>query len=385
MTLLNDDFKFELTNIRRNLHRIPELGNLEYKTSAYIQNQLKQLGIPFEVVLETGIIAFIKGKSPKKVLAFRADMDALPITEETGTDFASENKGCMHACGHDAHMTMLLGLAKALTSEKVEVNDDIVLIFQPAEEGPGGAKRIIELGVFEKYGIQEIYGIHVYPDLEQGKFSACPGAMMGMVGEFDIEIKGSSAHGAMPQTGNDSMIVAAECIMGIQTIISRNIDPMESAVLTVGKLNAGERRNIIAGSATLEGTIRAFDADVYKKMLSRLSTYLKGLEMSYDVEIKLETRDLYPAIQNDQGLFEAFWTLNEDKMVLQKPQMVSEDFSFYQEKVPGLFYFLGTENKELGYTFPLHHSKFNLDESALLLGVQSYLDLLISKKSIVIG
>lgn len=382
MTWKSDDFKNEMIRIRQALHEIPELGNLEHKTSEFIQKKLKSMGVPFEVVLDTGIVALIKGKSSKRVVAFRADMDALPVSEETGVPYASKHNGCMHACGHDAHMAMLIGLAEALTSDHMEVVDDIVLIFQPAEEGPGGAKRIVELGIFEKYGIQEIYGIHVYPELEQGKFSSCPGAMMGMVGEFDIEIKASSAHGAMPHTGNDAMIVAAECVMGIQTIISRNIDPMEGAVLTVGKLNSGERRNIIAGSAVLEGTIRAFDPTVYETMMLRLDALIRGLEISYGVEIKLTTKDLYPSIQNDKDLFDAFKSLYAEKVVLQKPQMISEDFSFYQRKVPGLFYFLGTGNKDLGYVYPLHHSKFNLDGSVLMLGVESYLDILKSKAAI---
>lgn len=362
--------------MRRTLHKIPELGHAEYKTSAFIKSQLDQMGIRYESVLETGIVAFIEGTRPQKTLAFRADMDALPIGEETGESFESEHPGMMHACGHDGHMAMLLGLAKYLSDPEVSVMNHIVLIFQPAEEGPGGADPLIQAGIFETYKIDEIYGIHVYPELAQGKVSSCPGPMMAMVGEFDLKLIAKSAHGAMPNMGLDAVLIASEMVLGLQSIVSRNIDPIEPAVLTVGKFTSGERRNILAGTANLEGTIRAYNQDVFQVIINRIKTYVQGVAAAYAIEYELEIRDLYPPVVNDVNLYETFKMVNGDLATIQKPQMISEDFSYYQKKVPGLFYFLGVRNEEKGFVYPLHHPKFNLDEQALMDGVESYIRLL---------
>lgn len=375
----------DICNTRRALHQIPEPGLEEYKTSKWLQDKLSSLGVSYEIVDNTGIIAFIKGKSPSKTIAFRADIDALSVVEESNFEAHSTHKGYMHACGHDGHMSMLIGLAGFLSQDVVDVNDDIVMIFQPAEEGPGGAENIVQSGILKKYGVDEIYGIHIFPGTEQGKIALCPGPMMAMTGEFDIDIIAKSAHGAMPHTGIDGLVVASECLLGLQTIVSRNIEPTDPVVLTIGKVVGGERRNIIAGNVRLEGTLRAFSQGVYNKMVNRMKTYLDGIASAYEIEIELVVRDMYPPVVNDVNLFNEFWKINGDKCELIKPQMISEDFSYYQEAVPGLFYFIGSYNEKEGHTYPLHSSKFNFDNGVLMDGIKSYIELLKAKGSIVIS
>lgn len=374
----------DVFNTRRCLHQIPEAGLEEYKTSKWLQDKLSSLGVPYEIVNGTGIIALIKGKSPRKTIAFRADIDALSVVEESSYEAHSTHEGFMHACGHDGHMSMLIGLAILLTSEGVEIKDDIVMIFQPAEEGPGGAENIVKSGMLKKYGVDEIYGIHVFPGIEQGKIALCPGPMMAMTGEFDIDIIAKSAHGAMPHTGIDGLVIASECLLGLQTIASRNIEPTDPVVLTIGKVVGGERRNIIAGNVRMEGTLRTFSQEVYNKMVNRMRTYLSGIASAYEIEIKLVVRDMYPPVVNDVNLFDEFWKINSDKCELIKPQMISEDFSYYQEAVPGLFYFIGSFNETKGHIHPLHSSKFNFDDSVLMDGIESYIGLLSAKGSILL-
>lgn len=364
------------------LHQIPEQGFMEHKTSAYIKQILEQLNIQYESVAETGVIAFISGVAPTKTIAFRTDIDGLSVTEQSDYPYHSKHEHHMHACGHDGHMAMMLGLARYLSSNDVKVIDNIVMIFQPAEEGPGGAELIVRAGVLEKYAVDEIYGIHLFPSVMQGRIGLCPGPMMAMTGEFDIDIISKSAHGAMPHLGTDGLVVASEIVIGLQTIISRNISPINPAVLTIGRMEGGERRNVIAGSARLEGTIRAFDRSVFKLIKARMRQYLDGLELAHGVTINTEFRDMYPPVLNDNGLFNEFIGYHADMCDVIEPQMISEDFSYYQEKIPGLFYFIGSYNEEKGYVHPLHHSKFNFDDEIMMHGLKTYINILNYKKSI---
>ncbi|MDH8677582.1 M20 family metallopeptidase [Fusibacter bizertensis] len=381
MTIL-EQLKEKVYEDRKALHLIPEAGFCEYKTSAYIQNVLKELDVEYELVGGTGIVALFKGISPTQTLAFRTDMDGLSVKEESSFETHSTHDNFMHACGHDGHMAMMLGLARVLSSSDVKIVDNILLIFQPAEEGPGGAEVLVNEGILEKYNVSEIYGIHVFPSVAQGKIGLCPGPMMAMTGEFDIDIYARSAHGAMPHTGIDGIVIASEVILGLQSIVSRNISPINPAVLTIGKMDAGERRNIIAGKARLEGTIRAFDKVVYNQIKTRMTKYLAGIEAAYEVKIEIEYRDMYPPVVNDQRLFTEFVNFHGVQCEVIEPQMISEDFSYYQEKVPGLFYFVGTYNEEKDYVYPLHNSKFNFDNRILLDGMQSYINILTYKGSI---
>ncbi len=362
-----------IIEIRRYLHSIPELGFNELKTSKYIKEQLKSFGFDIHSVAKTGVIGFRKGDSDKGAIAFRADMDGLKIIERTNLTFASKEKGMMHACGHDGHMTILLGLAMYL-SQIQNLNRDIVLIFQPAEEGPGGAKPIIDAGVFEKYNIEKVFGLHILPDIEEGKIGCKPGALMAQTGEFDIIINAKSGHGAMPHTAIDGIYVASQLISNYQSIISRNIEPIEGAVLSIGKIEGGKARNIIADNVRLEGTIRAFASNVYQNIKSRMHEINKGLERMFNVEINMEIRDMYPAVINDNELFKVFYELlDKDEMVNIKPMMIAEDFSYYQQVVPGLFFMLGSRNESLGYVHPLHSRYFNFNEGILMHGIELYI------------
>lgn len=367
-----------LTKWRRELHQIPEPGYKEFETGAYICKKLDDMGIAYDKNKGvTGIVAVIKSQHAEKTIAFRADMDALSLEEQTGLDFKSRKKGFMHGCGHDGHMTMLLGFADYVSKQKDRLKQNIVLIFQPAEEGPGGAALMLEEGLIENYGIDEIYGIHLHPEFEQGSLAISSGPVMAMTGEFDVDIQSKSGHGAMPHTANDATVIGTQMLSQFQTIISRNMNPTDASVLTVGRITAGERRNIIAEHMRLEGTIRAFSESAFKKIQSRMTTICEGLEKSFECKITCEHRTMYPPVVNHVSSVEQFKKANASlNVVAFPPQMIAEDFSFYLKAVPGAFVFLGTKNIEKNFVFPLHNSKFNFDEEALLYGIQSYINLL---------
>ncbi len=370
--ILKEIYK-DMVNIRRYLHSIPEIGFNEIKTSEFIKKNLKELGFEVESVAKTGVIGYKKGTSQKGAIAFRADMDAICVNEETGLSFSSEHEGKMHACGHDGHMAIVLGLAMLL-SKTENLNRDVVLIFQPAEEGPGGAEIIIKEGIFEKYNIENIFGLHIMPDIEEGKIGARAGSIMAQTGEFEIDLNAKSGHGAMPHTAIDGIYVASQLINNYQSIVSRNIEPVEGAVLTVGKIHGGEARNVIARKVKIEGTIRAFSQEVYDKIKSRMDEINKGFEKMYGVSIDLKFNDMYPPVINDMGLYELLKdVLEKDELINIKPMMASEDFSYYQQVVPGLFFMLGAGNKELGHCYPLHNSKFTFNEEILLNGLRIYI------------
>ena len=355
---------------RRTLHQIPELAFDLFKTHAYVKDILVSLGFEIEVLAQTGIVAVKRGTT-KDFIAFRSDMDALPVTEQTGVDFVSTHPGAMHACGHDGHMSMLLGFAEYLANKPIE--QSVLLIFQPAEEGPGGAKVMIEEGLFERYDIKRIYGFHVYPELEEGVVGLVDGPMMPQNAEFDLVIKGRSAHGAQPHKGIDAIVAASQYVQATQTIVSRSTHSHQSAVVTIGTIEGGEARNIIAGSVSMSGTIRAFDPPTYELIKQRLREIAKGVEQSFGVTIELDIVDYYPPVINDSILVKEVSSLfqsNESQFI--EPMMFSEDFAFYQQHVPGCFMMLGTKNETKGFTAPLHNNQFNFTDEVLIQGVEAY-------------
>lgn len=367
----------ELRQIRRDLHKIPELGLKEYKTSAYIREKLTSFGITeLETWLETGVVAVIRGKGKKEAVAFRADMDALPVTEQTGCDFTSEHVGCMHACGHDGHVTVLLGFAKYLQEHKDELENDVVLIFQPAEEGPGGAQLLVDAGLFEKHPVRCIIGCHIFPQVPQGKVACRKGAMMARNGEVDVHIYGESAHGAQPQLGHDAVLAAGAVITGLHTILSRNVSPLDSGVLTFGAIHGGEACNIIAKEVKLEGTMRAFSDEAYETMTKRVQEAAAGIAAGYGCKGEAVFRHMYRVVDNDPKLVELLQEVAGDAYEETPPYMLAEDFSLYLQKVPGMFFFLGSGNAEKGYTHSLHSAQFQFDEEILALGVETYAKLL---------
>jgi hippurate hydrolase len=361
----------KLKQYRIDLHQIPELQFDLFKTHEYVKGVLESFGYQTETVAKTGLIAVKKGLS-KSAIAFRSDMDALPVTEQTNNPYPSRHLGNMHACGHDGHMAMLLGFAEVVSKIKT-LNKTVVFIFQPAEEGPGGAKVIIEAGIFEQYNIEKIFGIHLYPGLTEGKFGLADGPMMAQNGEFNISIKGKSAHGAQPHLGFDAILAAGGLVSQYHTIISRYIDPLDPAVITIGTIHGGEARNIIAHEVKLTGTIRSFNQGIYSILKQKMRDIDSGIEHSYDVTITNDIIDYYPPVINDHALFEQLKNhLNQDAFEILRPMMFAEDFAFYQEKVPGLFVMLGTQNQAKGFIHPLHSCYFDFDESVLVKGVELY-------------
>ena len=364
-----------LQKTRQELNAIPELGLKEFKTSQYIKNQLDIMGYEYLSPIDTAVVGMIKGLIGNKTIAFRADMDAL-----------NSNNQIKHLCGHDGHMSILLGLLKYLKSNKITPNDNIVFIFQPAEESPGGAKPLIEKGIFDKYKIDQIYGLHIYPELMQGQIGSKKGPFLARICEVDVEIIGKAAHGASPHNGKDAILIASQFITMVQGIISREINPIDPAVLTFGYITGGSRRNIISENVKLEATLRAFSDEVYETVKARIVKMAKGMEISHDCSIKVSMKDDYPAVNNDGQLFEEFKELidqNETYSFVDLDYlMISEDFSYYQKEVPGLFFMLGSKNPEKGYTNGLHTQEFNFDPNILLDGVNIFLTILKSKNSI---
>lgn len=367
----------EVIELRQMLHQIPEEGLAEVKTSAAIEAYLKKLKLDsLSRTAETGWIAFFKGNNPKKTIAFRTDIDGLSIKEATGLAFESKHEGMMHACGHDGHMAIALAFSKWISDHKNHLEDNIVVIFQPAEEGPGGAEIIVDEGALAAYDIDAIFGLHLFPELAEGTFGVKEGPIMAMTDEFDIDVYGKSAHGAKPHLGTDSIVIAANMLQNLQQIVSRNINPVEPVVLTVGKIEGGERRNIIAGKTRLEGTIRGFNIEVFDTVEQEIQKIAAMYEQVYGCKIDYEFRRLYPPVMNDPKLTQDFINLVGDEVEIVAPQMLAEDFSYFNKMAPCLFFFLGTRNEEKDFVYGLHHEKFNFTESVLLKAVQVYVGLL---------
>lgn len=356
----------EVVKIRRDLHEIPESGNKEFLTTEYIWNYVKQLGLePVKGPEGTGVIAFLEVAPGSKAIAFRADIDGLSVEEKTDHCFKSKREGYMHACGHDGHMANLLGFMKLITEKRQSLKKNFLFIFQPAEEGPGGAESIVKSGLLTRCNVEAIIGMHIFPDLNEGLVGCRNGALMAGTGEFDIKILGKSGHGAMPYKGIDAMNAACHLVNAINTVIGRNIDPVEPAVLSVGKLVSGERRNIIAGEAVLEGTMRAFSEDTLGKLKKRLETLVKNIPEAFDCSIESEIRIMYPPTVNDEGLVKKLAEICGKSYVELSPLTISEDFSYYQKQVPGVFFMLGARNEKAGYMSPLHNNRFDFDEKIL--------------------
>lgn len=374
--LLNEVIKY-----RRDLHQIPEVGFKEFKTQKYIINTLKSMGYSPNTICETGVYVYIPGIK-KECIAFRADIDALAIQEENNCTFSSKHSGFMHACGHDGHTAALLAFAKYLTTT-AEQNYSILLIFQPAEEGPGGAKFICETGILEKFHVKEIYSFHLFPDLEEGTISTKAGPFFAQATEFDCKVVGKGGHGGMPQKTNDPLIPFTKIIDSYQSIISRNLSPFNAGVITVGKISGGTARNIISNSIDFYGTIRAYSQEDTELIIKRMKEIHNGIEIAFDIKVIDEFRVLYPPVINDNILYNNFLKISQDFNFIQGETLaLAEDFAFYQEKVPGIFFLLGTRNKEQNFISPLHSSSFNFDEKVLLEGVKLFVKLLEDRNEI---
>ncbi|MGI5936072.1 MAG: M20 metallopeptidase family protein [Oscillospiraceae bacterium] len=358
--------------LRQDLHRMPETAFEEHSTQAYIINELKRYSPDsIQTLAGTGVKAVFYAPGAETTIAFRADMDGLQIDELTESAYVSEHPGKMHACGHDGHMTVLLLLAGFIHRYREQLKTNVVLLFQPAEEGGGGAKRMIDEGALQNPRVDRIYGLHVWPFVEKGKIGVRWGPMMAKTSEFDIIVHGVSAHGASPQMGVDAVVVAAEFILMLQTAITRNLDPHQDALLTIGKIQGGVARNIIADKVVMNATLRVFSTEVFENLTSRIRAMADGLSLATGAAFEVVTKMQYPRVDNPRYMVEDFYNyVDMEDVVLVEPVMAAEDFSCYQKEIPGLFFFLGVgggKNRR-----PLHSGLFDFDEDALLYGVEIY-------------
>ncbi|MBM7692449.1 N-acetyldiaminopimelate deacetylase [Peribacillus deserti] len=351
-------------SIRRDLHKIPELGFQEFKTQKYLLNYLQSLpGDRMEIeTWKTGILVKVKGSKPKKTIGYRTDIDGLQIKEETGLEFVSEHEGRMHACGHDLHMSIALGVLTHIIHHPIQ--DDVLFIFQPAEEGPGGAEPMLASDVLRKWMPDMIFALHIAPEYPVGTIALKEGLLFANTSELYIDLKGKGGHAAYPHLSND-MIVAASALVGqLQTIISRNVDPLDSAVITLGIINGGTAQNIIAENVHLEGTIRTFSEENMQKVKQRIEDIITGIEKSYQCTISLDYGAMYHQVYNNEELAREFMDFARKQSGIHvhecKEAMTGEDFGFMTRDIPGFMFWLGV-NSEFG----LHHSKLNPNENAI--------------------
>lgn len=364
---------------RRWLHRYPQTGFKEELARDYIISFLKSLQFDeVHIMAGTGVKAVIYGKGGGRTLAFRADMDGLAVTEKTGLEYASELKGYMHACGHDGHMAILLGFAQWLSENKSDLTHNVVLLFQPSEETAGGALPMIQEGALNDPDVDYIFGYHIMPEIPQGKIGLKAGPLMASTSEFTIELRGVSAHGAMPHKGVDAIVAASHFIVQLQSVLTRRIDPFQQALVTIGRLQAGDARNILAASARMEGILRTFDDKASMAVKNHITELLKGMEISQAISWVFQELVYYPPVVNHEGLTEKLQAIIPQSMQQTvKPMMIAEDFSYYQQQIPGVFLYLGSRNEERGYTWPLHSDRFQFDEDIMLTGIQLYKEILL--------
>lgn len=361
---------------RRYFHRFPELGFQEKQTSAFIQDHLREWGIPYTVLLNTGVVATIPGATSGKVLAIRADMDALPIQELNLVEYRSQINGLMHACGHDGHTAIALGTAYYLWQHRQALQGTVKIIFQPAEEGPGGAKPMIEAGALENPKVDGILGLHIWNNLPLGTIGLKYGALMAAVDIFHCTITGKGGHGAIPQQTIDAVVVGAQVVNALQTIVSRNIDPLQSAVVTIGKFQGGAAPNVIAQEAHLSGTVRYFDPSVGDLIQSRIHQILQGICASHGATYTLDYQKCYPPVINHPAMTELVRSVVAETIGLDVvpncATLAAEDMSFFLQAVPGCFFFLGSANPAKGLHYPHHHPRFDFDETVLGAGVEIF-------------
>lgn len=370
----------EILKTRRFLHMNPELSNREFETSKLIAAKLMALGLDVQTeIAKTGVVALLTGAQPGITVACRADMDALPIQEQTDLPFKSLNPGVMHACGHDIHMSVALGTAMVMSALRDRLSGNIKFIFQPAEEGApageeGGASLMIKEGVLDTPPVRAIFGLHVMP-FEAGKVQFSAGAIMAASDRFEITIKGQSSHGARPHEGKDAITLAAQVILAIQTIVSRNLEATDPAVISIGKIEGGIRSNIIADEVRLEGTVRTLSETNRSKIQRLMEDIVKGISSSFGADYAFNYRRGSSPVYNHPQLAKIMRpTLHEILGVTNveeiTPQMVAEDFSVYGQKVPGFFFFLGVKPPEQESMAPLHSPFFNPDERSIATGIK---------------
>jgi amidohydrolase len=362
-----------IVELRRAIHRRPELGFEEHETAALVERELDSLGIEHRRAAKTGVIARIEGSRPGRAVALRADMDALPIGERTGLPFASEIGDKMHACGHDAHTAMLLGAAHVLSGMRSQLEASVVLIFQPAEEGPGGALPMIEEGALASPAVDAIAMLHVDSRLDVGSVGITPGSVSASTDELYLTVRGSGGHGAYPHTAVDAIPAAAAIVLALQNIVARETDPLASAVVTIGTITGGYRQNVIADEVSLSGTLRAHDPALREALIDRVNRIVAGIAQAYNARAEVQVVRGYPPVINDPELTQRFARCVEERSTLRLSHppatMGGEDFAYFAQRVPGLLIRLGVRSESSGAIHPGHSPLFRIDEAALPFGV----------------
>jgi amidohydrolase len=364
----------ELVKLRRDIHAHPELGLQEVRTSKLIAERLESLGIEVRTnVAETGVVGLLRGGKPGKTVALRADMDALTIQEQTGAEYQSQTPGVMHACGHDAHVAILLGVAQVLQERQAEIPGNVKFFFQPAEEGPGGAARMVEEGVLHNPQVAAAMALHV-DDVEVGQIRVKPGIATASSSTLRVTIQGKGGHAAYPHKSVDAIVVAAHVILALQSIVSRETSPLDAVVVTFGVIQGGDRENIIADTVTLEGTIRALKPETRDATYAAIRRISEQTCAALRATCDIEMHENYPPGRNDPQLVTliqdvATEFLGPDKVLhAEEPEMGAEDFFEFGQGIPVVMFWLGSANQEKGITFPGHHPKFDIDEDALPIG-----------------
>ncbi|NTV01396.1 MAG: amidohydrolase [Chlorobiaceae bacterium] len=377
----------EVVNLRREIHRHPELSFQEFRTTAFIKEYLESIAIiPEPQLLETGVVALIRGTAPissgtRRTVALRADIDALPVQEENAHGFCSQNSGCMHACGHDMHSAMLLGTAKILSAMRDQIKGDVLLIFQPAEEkAPGGAKPMIDAGLLEKYRPAAIFGQHCFPSVPSGSVALCKGPLMAATDEVHITVNGQGGHASAPHKTRDPILASAQIITALQHLVSRLTPPHEPAVLSICSINGGNATNVIPGKVSMSGTMRTMNEELRSILHERLERTVRQVADAFDVKADVEIRTGYPVLSNDPDMTDIAWDaakefLGEERVLNSEKLMTAEDFAYFLRECPGTFWQLGTAVDGIGPGNNLHSPGFDPDESALETGVglMSYL------------
>ncbi len=367
----------DIVALRRDFHAHPELGYEEVRTSGIVAERLRALGLEVrEGVAETGVIGLLQGALPGPCVLVRADMDALPVEEKNEWEWRSGTQGKMHACGHDAHTATALTVARLLAEQKDTLAGSVKFMFQPAEEGLGGAGRMIEEGLLEDPRPDYALALHVWSDLEAGKIATKPGPAMACADRFEARIIGKGGHGAIPQQTIDPVVIASQVVLALQTTVSRNIDPLQPAVVTVGKVWAGSTFNVIPNEAVIEGTVRSFDPTVRATLERRCREIIEELPKVFGARGEFDYEWGYPATINDARVTEIVQralqsVVGAENVVEFQPTMGAEDMSLVLEKIPGCYFFVGGRNEAIDAVYPHHHEKFNIDERALEIGARA--------------
>ncbi|HLH71580.1 MAG TPA: M20 family metallopeptidase [Candidatus Dormibacteraeota bacterium] len=360
---------------RRAIHRRPELAYHERETAALVASRLEQLGIPARTgIAGTGVIGLIEGGRPGRTVLLRADMDALPIQEGSDREYASQTPGVMHACGHDAHTAILLGVSRLLVERRGEIAGNVKLMFQPAEEGGAGALRMIEEGVLDAPPVDAAFMLHVSHQHPVGTVATAPGPVLAGANAFTVTIDGRGGHASRPHQAVDPVVVAAQVVCALQTLVGREVPPTEAAVLTLGRISAGTAPNVIPDRAELQGTIRAYRDDLMQEMERRLEEVASGVAEALRASARVDIHMRYPPTVNDPAMAEllagaACAVLGPEAVLEAEPEMAAEDFSFVLQRVPGAMLRLGVRSPEWPEPRPVHTARFELDESALPIGV----------------